>query len=237
MMANALSRGRGMAGRRFATSTTYLLLLAAPLMAFGVVFCNDVIAVLYGARYADAGWVFAACLVAFSVTVSAQGASSLLISADRQRTVLLVVAACAVLKVALDAALIAYLGLEGAVIAYAVVMSVDTVALVWLAIRVTGCAPEWGRLFRVVAAAALAGLAVWPLHGRLPPLAAIVVGGAALVAVYFPLSLLLGCWSSGDIQHMQHLHGRFGAGRPRAGARLLEWALARTEKESGHEPV
>lgn len=233
MMANALSRGRDVAGRRLATSTTYLLLLAAPLMAFGAAFGNDVIAVLYGARYADAGWAFTACLLAYAVTVSAQGASSLLISADHQRSVLIVVAACAVLKVALDAVLIALMGLAGAVIAYAVVSVLDAVAIMWLAIRVSGSSPEWGRLMRVLAAAALAGLAAAPLHGRLPPLAAICAGGAVLTALYLPLSLLLGCWSSGDIQQMQHLHHRFGAGRPRAGARLLEWALARTQKEPG----
>ncbi|HJW46669.1 MAG TPA: polysaccharide biosynthesis protein, partial [Lysobacter sp.] len=85
----------------------------------------------------------------------------------------------------------------------------------------------------VLVAAALAGVAVWPLRGRLPPLMAIAVGGGLLAALYFPLSLLLGCWNSGDIRQMQQLHDRFGAGRPRAGARLLEWALARTEKEPG----
>lgn len=232
MMASALSRGREVAGRRFSRSTSYLLLLSAPLMAFGVVFCNDLITVLYGDRYADAGWVFAVCLVSFSIMTSAQGASSLLVSADRQRAILLIVSACALLKVVLDAVLIARFGLNGAAAAYVTVTLVDTAAIVWLAVRTSGASPEWGRLARIVVAASLAGLAAWPLHVQLAPVAAVLVGGVVLVAVYLPLSLLLGCWNAGDIEHMQHLHQRFGASRPRAGARLLQWALARTEREA-----
>lgn len=232
MMANALSQGREIAGRRFATATSYLLLLAAPLMAFGMVFSSHVIAVLYGARYADADWAFAACLVAFSITVVSQGASSLLVSADRQRTVLVVVTACAMLKLALGATLVSLMGLQGAVAAYAIVSGVDAIALMWIAIRSGGTPPEWSRLARIVLAAVLAGGVAWPLADRLVPWAGVLVGGAAIMAVYLPLSLLLRCWSHGDIEHMQHLHARLGAMRSRPGERVLAWALTRTQRRS-----
>lgn len=232
MMANALSQGREVAGRRFASATAYLLMLAAPLVAFGVVFSSDVIATLYGARYADAGWPFAVCLVAFSLAVATQGASSLLISADRQRTVLIVVAACAALKLVLGATLVSRLGLKGAVAAYAMVTIVDAAALMWLAIRSGGASPDWSRLARIAMAATLAGAIAWPLAGRLEPWAALLAGGITILAVYLPLSLLLCCWSSGDIEHMQHLHARLGAMRSRPGDRMLAWALMRTERRS-----
>jgi len=45
--------------------------------------------------------------------------------------------------------------------------------------------------------------------------------------LYLPLTLALRCWSVGDIEHMQHLHGRLGAGRVRVGAGLLAWAHGR----------
>jgi O-antigen/teichoic acid export membrane protein len=232
MMANALSQGREVAGRRFASATAYLLMLAAPLVAFGVVFSADVITTLYGARYADAAWPFAVCLVAFSLAVATQGASSLLISADRQRTVLMVVAACAALKLVLGATLVSRLGLQGAVAAYAIVTIVDAAALMWLAIRSGGASPDWSRLARIALAAALAGAIAWPLAGRLEPWAAVLAGGITVLAVYLPLSLLLACWSSGDIEHMQHLHARLGAMRSRPGDRMLAWALTRTERRS-----
>lgn len=58
-----------------------------------------------------------------------------------------------------------------------------------------------------------------------------LAGGAVLVLAYIPLTLLLGCWSRGDIEHLQHLHQRFAAGRPRLGARFLAWAYQRAPGE------
>ena len=60
MMANALSKGRDVAGRRFVASTTYLTLLAAPLVAFGAVYSEPIISFMYGSAYATAASVFAA---------------------------------------------------------------------------------------------------------------------------------------------------------------------------------
>lgn len=227
MMAGALSRGREEAGRRLTASTAYLALLSAPLVAFGAVFHGQIVGVLYGAAYASASWAFVACLGATSLLSMSQGASSLLISADRQRTVLLVVSACAVLKIVLNVALTARYGLLGAVIAFCAVAAADAVALMVLAIRASHAAPEWGRLLRTGLAASLAALAVLPLRDVLPPVVVIVVGGLLLAVTYLPLTLVLGCWSRGDIQFARQLHDRYGLRRLRVGIRLLDWALER----------
>ncbi|MGS1078618.1 oligosaccharide flippase family protein [Pseudoxanthomonas beigongshangi] len=230
MMANALSRGREVAAQRFVATTGYLVLLAAPLAAFGVVFCNDVIHLLYGREYYAAGPVFAVCLVAACLTTMTQGGSSLLVSADRQRSILVLVIICALLKVVLDAVLIAHFALTGAVIAYITVATLNATVYMTLATRVSHAHPEWGRLARILLAAALAGLLALPLRGLLP-IASVLAGGAVLVLAYIPLTLLLGCWSRGDIEHLQHLHQRFAAGRPRLGARFLAWAYQRAPGE------
>ncbi|HXD36663.1 MAG TPA: oligosaccharide flippase family protein, partial [Rhodanobacter sp.] len=59
MMAKAQSQGREEGGRRFVAVTSYLALLAAPVVAFGSTFSGPVIALLYGASYATAAPVFA----------------------------------------------------------------------------------------------------------------------------------------------------------------------------------
>ena len=68
--------------------------------------------------------------------------------------------------------------------------------------------------------------------GHLSPAWSLLTGGVVLVVLYAPLTLLLGCWSRGDIEHLQHLHQRFGAGKPRVGARLLSWAYERAPEAS-----
>ncbi len=84
-----------------------------------------------------------------------------------------------------------------------------------------------GALGRVALAGALAAALAWPLRGHLVPWAAVVLGGVLLVLSYALFTLVLRCWSRDDIKHLQLLHRRFAAGRPRAGARLLALAHAR----------
>lgn len=233
MMANALGQGRAVAGRRFVASTGYLALLAAPLVAFGVVFGTAAVHALYGEEYLQAAPVFAACLLGVSITALTAGGSSLLISADRQQSVLAVMVGCGLLKVLLDAVLIRQFGLAGATVAYVATALVCAVAFMILAIRVSGATPDWGRLLRIAGAAALAALIVMPLRGHLVPLAEVAVGVVALALVYAPLTLLLRCWSRGDIQHLQELHQRFVPGRPRVSAGLLAWAYQRAPEGGG----
>lgn len=227
MMANALSQGQVVAGRRFVASTAYLTLLAAPLVAFGLVFSDAVIGLLYGQAYAAAAPVFAACLAVIAIVTTTQGGSSLLISADHQGHILAISLVCGVLKISLDAVLIARYGLHGAVIAFIAVSMLGAVAVMWQAIRISGVAPDWSRMLRIWMAALLAGLLVLPMRDHLPAIAQIVLGTVVLSLAYGVMTLLFGCWNRGDIEYLQQIHQRLAGSRPRAGARLLAWAHQR----------
>ena len=135
--------------------------------------------------------------------------------------------AFAALKIVAGALLISRFGLPGAVMSFVLVAVVSAVAMMALAIKVSQAMPEWGRLMRIALAATLAALIAQPMRGSLLPWAQVVFGGLVLAGSYAPLTLLLGCWTRGDIEHLQQLHQRFVSGRPRVGARFLEWAHAR----------
>src|SRR5690606_2396133 len=231
MMANALSQGRDVAARRFVASTTYLAMLAAPLAAFGAVFCGPIIELMYGAQYAPAAPVFAVCLFACAVATTSQGGSSLLVSADRQLTILVLVVSCGLLKVLLDVGLIREWGLAGAMYAYLAVALVNAALIVALAQRSVGLRADWARIARILLAAALAAAAVLPLRDHWPPLPTLLVSAACFGAVYAMLTLLLRCWSRADIEHPAQLHRPFAGGRPRLVARLLDWSARSTSKE------
>jgi hypothetical protein len=76
----------------------------------------------------------------------------------------------------------------------------------------------------------LAAALSWPLRGHLVPWAAVLLGGAVLVLSYALFTLLLRCWTRDDIEHLQLMHRRFAASRPRAGAQLLAWAHGRARE-------
>lgn len=233
MMANAIRQGSEVAAQRFVASTRYLTLLAAPLVAFGVVFASAIIAALYGPAYAPAAPVFAACLIGGALMTMTQGGSSLLISADRQGSILVLVSTLVLLKIGLDIALITLYGLRGAIYAYLIIAALDVLAIMLLAIRTSGMTPEWGKLLRICAAAACGAAVAYPLLGRLPPLAAAMSGGAIVALVYLPLTLLFNCWSRVDIQYMQQLHQRLGRRRVWLVEMLLALAYRRAPAIDG----
>jgi O-antigen/teichoic acid export membrane protein len=230
MMASALSQGMKLAGRRFVGATSYLMLLAAPLVAFGFVFAPAVIGLLYGASYAAAAPVFAVCLFGGALGTVSQAASSLLISADRQRSIMLLVVVNAAVKFLLDVVLTVHFGLAGAVAACTIANVLTATAVVALAVRASGLQPDWPRLARIVAAASLAAAAALPLRGLWTPLPTLVLGGATFAVAYLLLAFALGCWSRGDIEHMQRLHQRLPA--VPALVALLAWAGRRAGKDA-----
>lgn len=232
MMAKALSEGSEVAARRFTGATVYLAMLSAPLLAFGMLFAEPVMAVLYGKAYLAAGPVFAVLLLAKALSVMSQGGSSLLMGADRQNTVLWIVVACGALKVTLDVVLIRQFGLHGAVAAYAIATIATAAAMVACAARASGATLPWGRLARIFVAGAAAAAVAAPLHWVGHPLPAAAAGGIVVVLVYLPATLLLRCWSAGDIEYLKSLHLRFARSRPAAAARLLDWAARRAAREA-----
>jgi O-antigen/teichoic acid export membrane protein len=232
MMANALSRGMSIAGRRFVSATTYLMLLAAPLVAFGSVFSSSVIGLLYGASYAAAAPVFAFCLFGSALGTVSQGGSSLLVSADQQRNILILVILTASLKFCLDFVLTIHYGLAGAVAACVVANLFTASAMVLMAMRVSGLHPEWPRLLRILLAAVLAALIALPLRSLWPPLPTLLAGGTVLSVAYLLLTFALGCWSRADIEHFQGLHKRFTAQRLPVLGMMLVWAEKRAARDS-----
>ncbi len=231
MMALALSQSWTLAGQRFVAMTAYMALVAAPLAAFGMVFAEPLIGLLYGKAYAAAAPVFAFCILAANVSMVAQGATSLLVSADRQQTILKLALAFGALKIVLDIVLIMHFGLAGAVAAIMVESVLSSGAFVMAATRVSGVGLEWMRLLRIgLAAAASAGIASFVLYLDLTPLLALLLGGIGLATLYAIFSLVFQCWSRADIQQLQGLHQRFASGRPLLLGRLLTWSGARARR-------
>jgi O-antigen/teichoic acid export membrane protein len=231
MMAKALSQGKAVAARRFVASATYLTLLAAPLIGFGFVFSDITIRLLYGSAYVAAGPVLAGCLFACSLSTIGQSATSLLVSADHQHSILIRVVIYGILKIIFDVVLITRFGLTGAIMAFVSVLIIGVVMNVTLALRVSGAQLDWARLGRIALALVLASAAAFPLRNIGSPLLVFIVGGLVLSLAYAMLTIVLGCWTKADIGYIQDLHRRIAAERPRALASLLDWAGARAAKD------
>lgn len=231
MMSKALSQSRELAGRRFAAVTTYLLLLCAPVVVFGMCFANAIIHLLYGPVYAAASPVFALVILACALSTANQGAISLLVSADRQGTVLAMTMMFGVLKLTLDVVLIHQFALHGAVAAVLVESFCSTCAYIFVGMRAGHVSLEWGRLLRILCASLLTAAITFPVTLlALPPLFTVLLGGSLVLFIFLFISLLLPCWNSTDIEQLQDLRIRFAGNRWLPLNRLLQYAAARAAR-------
>lgn len=231
MMAKALSQGGQVAGRRFVVVTSYLALLAVPVIVFCAVFAGPVIRLLYGTSYAPAAVVFAWVAFACGIGCVTQGATSLLVSADRQHVILVLTIVFGALKVALDVILISRFGLEGAIAAVVLGGLIGSATYFVVGIRVSATQLDWSRLLRIVIAGGGAALVAVPVHGlALPPIAALLIGGICVTASYLLFTLVFGCWTEDDLDQLRQLHRRFAGGRPRVVGLLLAWAGGRAAR-------
>ena len=212
-----------------AVSTTYLAALAAPLVAFGVVFADAIIGLLYGEAFAPAAFAFALCLSTGAFSTLSLAASGYLLGSDRQRTLMFVVLGGVIVKVALDISLVQRYGLTGAVAAYGATSVLIGTVMIGIALYHSGARLEWGRMARVLVAALLAAGIAWAVRGQLAVLPGLVLGGILLSFAYVAGTLLLGFWSAPDLQHIQALHSRMAGGRPAFVGRILGWAARRAE--------
>ncbi len=222
MMAKALSQGAQVGGVRFVAATRYLTLLAAPVVAFCTCFAGPAIGLLFGHAYAAAAPAFALFVMTTAISTIAQGASSFLVSADRQHLILMLMIVFGIMKIALDITLIAAYGFNGAIVAVLVVTVLNALAYMAIAMRVAVVSMEWARLLGILLAALTAAAASAPLLlAGLPHLPTLLAGVVVVAAVYLPMTLLARCWSRDDIAQLQGLHRRILRGRPR----VLGWLL------------
>ena len=228
LMANALSRGGDVAANRFVASTSYLFLLAAPLMAFGVLFSGDVILLFYGEAFAAAIPALTVLILACCIGSLNAGGASLLISADRQHNILFVTLGIGALKLVLDWWLIRAHGLSGAVVAATISGLIGTCVVLMLAMHSMRVALDWRRLARIVLAGCAGGVAAWLVPHGLSPLLRLMFGGSLLVLVYAVATVLFGCWSRGDLVYLRGLHAHLPW---LPGSRMFEWAERRARLE------
>lgn len=213
MMASAHGRGKDEAASLIAGATTWLFMLGAPLIAIGVVFPDQLIHLLYGAAYAPAASALSILLVARVASTLGQGASSYLVSADRQIALMKLTVLFTALRVTGAAVGAFYFGLMGAAVSAAVLALLGTGSTLGLALRETGSSLPWARLSRIAIAATLAALCSWPATWLQPPLLVLAVGGIVFVAAYLLALWMLRCLHQADAEYARVLLSRISGGR------------------------
>jgi O-antigen/teichoic acid export membrane protein len=232
-MARSLGENPDAARRRFVLSIVHLAILAAPVAAFGISAAPDVIVALYGAAYHPAAmaltWTLASCCVTIVV---AGTASSLLVSTDQQRNLLIVTIVNGAIKVPVGIYMIIHYGLLGGVVSFALDATLNAITQFWLALRINKAKMPWSQLARVVAVAVIAAIPAKLISHYLPPWPALFLGAVVFGPLYVIGTFVAGCWDHRSIDYMHDLVHRLGRTRLRTVEAFLAWARLRA-----HTPV
>lgn len=197
-MSEAYAKNRGALARSVDLYYRLLFLLVPPLSVFGMVLGDRVLAVLYGAEYAEAGPYCQALFGILSVSFLGTPLSMAIYVLEKSWANFLLAFGFAALNVGLDLVLIPRYGLLGALVPVAIAIGISPLAR-WLTLRhfLPGVAVPWGfigRAYRV----SIPLLLLVPLRSRIVDLASLAAACAASILIVFVAIRVFGLLSAGE---------------------------------------
>ena len=205
-----------------------LLVIAFPLIAAAIALGPDLITLVYGQSYEDAGTLLVILLLPAPVVVLGTVAATLLAATERLVFPTVVGSIAAVLNLGLSFVLIPRYDSVGAAVANATAQLVSATPGIFYVQRLLG-GGDWRpwSLAKAAIAAATGGVLAWTCVTLVGGLAGIITGLAAGAVCFVALARLLGILSSDDAQWLERAIGgalggkvgkavRFCAARPRA---------------------
>lgn len=189
----ALARGDLEVAREiYGLVTAAMIWLAWPLFMLLAVF-GDAVLTLFGPGFHDGATSLAVLCVAMALTTAAGTVQTILLMGGRSSWQLADKSLALALNIALDLALIPLWGIEGAAVAWAVTIAVDTAIVVWQVQWIMGVRPQGDHVL-VAAALSVAVVGILGVMTRVVLGSSLPVLGGALIligAIYVPLSWLL----------------------------------------------
>ncbi len=208
VMARAGATGMEEQADKYREFSRYLVLLAVPLVCYGVGFSREIIELVFGAEYSRSAVAFAVVLTASAATVVVYSANSVLMTRDMQDKVLRGVAIGAVINIVIDFIAIPRYGMWGALLGFVVTLLFISSYNTRLASRSLGTRLEWVYYLKVLLVGAIATIPFVLVKSQFPPVVSIFVGGSIYVSLFLGGLLLAGLLREQDRTVLRHLSGR-----------------------------
>jgi O-antigen/teichoic acid export membrane protein len=176
----------------------------------GLVTTPDIVVLMYGHRYVDAIPAIETMLVLAGLLLIVNGISAYQTVVDRQGDRVRISGIALLVNAVLAVGLVPWLGLTGAVLAYAGTrFSELLLAIVYLRRATTGGLPV-GAMARLLGVGVLATAAAWLVAKVIPDHYGFIVGGLAFVGVFLPGSVLVRYWGEDDYEFIASVAKRLG---------------------------
>ncbi len=208
VMARAGADGADAQAHKYREFSRYLVLLAVPLVCYGVALSVEIIELVFGAEYSRSAIAFAIVLVASGVTIMVHSANSVLLTRDMQHKMLKGVAIGAVINIVIDFAAIPLYGLWGALAGFITTLLFISAYNIRMASHALGTTLEWGYYLRVFTVGVIVATPFLLLKNHFPPALSIFVGGALYVGLFLAGLFLAGLIRDQDREVLRYLSSR-----------------------------
>ena len=192
VMARAGATGTEAQAEKYREFSRYLVLLAVPLVCYGVALSREIIELVFGAEYARSAIAFSIVLIASGMTIMVHSANSVLLTKDMQHEMLKGVALGAVINIAIDFIAIPQYGMWGALAGFITTLVFISAWNTRLASKALTTRLEWAYYFKAFAVGAVLAAPFLALKSEFPAPVSIFIGGALYVALF-----LIGLWAAG----------------------------------------
>ncbi len=208
VMARAGADGDEAQAYKYREFSRYLVLLAVPLVCYGVALSVEIIELVFGEAFSRSAAAFAIVLVASGITIMVHSANSVLLTRDMQHKMLKGVAIGAVINIVIDFAAIPLYGLWGALAGFITTLLFISAYNIRIASRALGTGLEWGYYLRVTLVGVITAAPFLLLKNHFPPALSIFLGGALYVALFLAGLFLAGLIRAQDREVLRYLSSR-----------------------------
>lgn len=176
----------------------------------GLVTTPDIVTLMYGHRYTDAIPAIETMLVLAGLLLVVNGISAFQTVVDRQGDRVRISGTALAVNAVLAVALVPWLGLTGAVLAYAGTRFSELLLAVFFLRRATTGGLPFGAMARLLGVAVVATAVAWVVTRAIPGHWGFLVGATVFLVLFVPGSVLVRYWGGDDYEFIASLAKRLG---------------------------
>ena len=204
----------------------YLMLLTAPVIVFVAAYADVIIEILYGHQYRASAVPLAVLVVAAVLAPLAGLANSLLVSHERQKSVLKLIFFTAILNIVLDYFLIKMFALNGAIIGFSVVKLGLSASLLFFASKVIKSNLDYLYYSKVIALACVAVAPLMLVKDFGVSIIVFVMAGLMFVITFFVFLVQFRMLTKEDVNILRSIKSRVPKKYENLTGRILSWMEA-----------
>jgi len=203
------------------------MLLTAPVIVFVAAYADVIIEMLYGHQYRASAVPLAVLVVAAVLAPLAGLANSLLVSHERQKTVLKLILFMAILNIVLDYFLIKMYALNGAIIGFSVIKLGLSASLLFFASRIIKSNLDYFYYSKVIALACVAVAPLMLVKDFGLPIIVFVMAGLMFVITFFVFLVQFRMLTKEDVNILRSIKSRIPKKYENLTDRILSWMETR----------